>query len=76
MPKEAITDAEIRTDVVWMRGRFAQIGVVSKNPIDDIADTHGEYSLWSDLSVDDIDRLVKVLRRVKRQLLLEPLPPE
>ena len=72
MPRETVhRDKDFRTEVVWARGTYAQLGVVSDEPVD-VADTHGTYSLWSDMSVEDIDRLMKVLRRVKRQLLESP----
>lgn len=73
MPREVIKgDGEIATHVVWRRGLYAQVGVVSDKPIRAIKDTHGTYSLWADLDEAGVDALMKVLRRVKRQLALEP----
>lgn len=72
MPRETINKGDLTTQIVWRRGLYAQIGVVSDKPVRAIKDTHGTYSLWSDLDAAGVDRLMKVLRRVKRQLELEP----
>lgn len=72
MPRETVaTERDFRIDLVWRRGVYAQLGVVSDEPVD-TKDVLGTYSLWGDLSVADVDHLMKVLRRVKRQLQLAP----
>ena len=77
MPRETVAASrgQFEVQVAWRRGMYASLGVVHTGNIVKVIDTRDgdEFdSLWSELNVDDIDRLIKVLRRVKRQLALQP----
>lgn len=82
MPRETITTpgsgpGGLDIELVWSRGLYAQLGVVTKDgtPLKLWLETWEDdsyNSVWADLDVETVDRMLKVLRRVKRQLAAEP----
>lgn len=76
MPRETVAAGrgQFKVQVVWKRGIHAQLGIVNDGNECKIVDKDGNEfnSIWSDLDVDDVDQLQKVLRRVKRQLVAAP----
>lgn len=77
MPRETIGTRGNHTEIAWVKGKYAQVGVVSMEPLPaDLKNLEDGYGLWADLDVEGIDRLQKILRRVKRQLEMEPDPVE
>jgi hypothetical protein len=68
MPRETVTLRDGDLVVGWDEHGLVQIGVDLDRPFIFNDDQHlTEYtSLWVDLSVEDIDTLQKLLRRVKR----------
>jgi len=84
MPRETIatpvhaTAPTLNIEVTWSRGLYGQLGLVTHDgssfndwvkswESDELFD-----SVWTDLDEAAVDRLLKVLRRVKRQLAQAP----
>lgn len=70
MPREIVAGSpqSFNIEVVWRRGMYAQIGVRTREgeTLDAIE------SLWADLDLEKIDNLMKVLRKVRKQLVMPP----
>lgn len=82
MPREivAVGPQSFGIEVVWRRGSFAQIGIRTREGeklvdiVKDASDGEDFDSLWADLDLEQIDNLMKVLRRVRKQLVMAPNP--
>jgi len=80
MPREVIKshpNTDFATEIGWEKGRTAQLGVTTTAKVK-VAELKNVGSsgigLWCSLTPESIDELIKVLRKAKRQLLLDPDP--
>lgn len=78
MPRQTIPhrkNAPFTIEVAWARGKFAQLAVhCTDEPLASLAPRlePGVTGIYADLRVEDITALQATLRRVKKQLLMEP----